>query len=354
MNYARGKDRVVRPSYNGGLVALREALAARGFALKPENATLESGKGGGLEATVEPGRVRLRIERRSSVQSVLNAVRGGLSTDARGRRLLFLVPHLTPGMLDECRKAGVCAADSDGNILLAVPGLYVEHYRQKPRTSRPSLTGSVFTARSSRLVRALLAKYPCACRQTELVEWTGVSPGYVSTRIKTLEGDGYVRRDGEKVRLTEPDRLLTDWARSYRFDRHLRLRYAISMASYEQGLDKVKAEMDRLGLRCAFTGWSAAYLAAPFGEPENIMAYVSGRPDPRQLRFLHPVDDGGDVVLLIPHDEGVFQFAVDLPGKPLLVSYAQLYVDLTRMSGRAPEQADVVRKKCLTFTEAPA
>ena len=303
---------------------------------------------------MDPGGVRLRIERRSSVQSVLNAVRGGLSTDASGRRLLFLVPHLTSGTLDECRKAGVCVADSDGNILLATPGLYVEHYRQKPRTSRPSLTGSVFTARSSRLVRALLAKYPCACRQTELVEWTGVSPGYVSTRIKALEGDGYVRRDGEKVRLTEPDRLLTDWARSYRFDRHLRLRYAISMASYKQGLDKVKAEMDRLGLRYAFTGWSAAYLAAPFGEPENIMAYVSGHPDPKQLRFLHPVDEGGEVVLLIPHDEGVFQFAVDLPGKPSLVSYAQLYVDLTRMSGRAPEQADVVRKKCLTFAEASA
>ena len=65
-------------------------------------------------------------------------------------------------------------------------------------------------------------------------------------------------------------------------------------------------------------------------------------------------DKGGEVVLLIPHDEGVFQLTVDLPGKPSLVSYAQLYVDLTRMSGRAPEQADVVRKKCLAFAEEPA
>lgn len=194
---------------------------------------------------------------------------------------------------------------------------------------------------------------PSQCRQAELVEWTGVSPGYVSTRIKALEGEGYVCRDGESIRLTEPDRLLNDWSRSYRFDRHLRLHYAVSMASYEQGLDKVKAEMDRLGLRCAFTGWSAAYLAAPFGEPKNIMAYVNGRPDQKQLRFLHRVDAGGDVVLLLPHDEGVFQFTIDLPGKPSLVSYAQIYVDLTRMSGRAPDQADVVRKKYLTFAKEP-
>jgi DNA-binding Lrp family transcriptional regulator len=335
-------------NFDEGVMKLKAVMALRGFTLALEGPMLVRG---GVDAILNPGGVKLHIERRSSIQSALNAVRGGLPTEVNGRRVLFLVPGLTAGMLAECREEGLCVADAAGNIFLATSGIYIEHYLQKGRAIRPTVAGSIFTARSSRIIRALLARYPKACRQKELAEWTGVSPGYVSTRIRMMERDGYIVHEGESIRISEPDRLLTAWAGSYRFDRHRRLHYAISMTSYEQGCGKVQAELKRIGLQYAFTGWAAAYFVAPYGEPENIMAYVSRYPDPDVLRFLHPVDEGGGVLLLVPHDEGVLQFPVNLPGKPPLVSYAQLYIDLVRMSGRAPEQAEFVRKKCLVFEE---
>ena len=340
-----------RKTFKEGLDVLQKALSERGFSVETD--PISSPGSEDAEIVIHPGKVRLTVNVKPSIHTALSMRRVIEPVNAKWKSLL-IVPRLTSTTFDECRAIGLCVADTEGNILLNVPGLYLERYRQKVRSSKPTSTGTVFTARASRLVRALLSKYPQTCQQSDLAEQTGVSPGYVSTRIQAMEKEGYVTRTGGLVRLVEPDRFLTDWSQRCRFDRHLRFRYAISMASYEQGLDKLHQELTRLNIRYAFTGWSGAFLAAPYGEPESIMAYVSSAPKEASLRALSPVESGSDVILLVPHDEGVFQFCnADLHKGPV-VSYGQLYVDLTNMTGRAPEQAEVLRKKRLMFKEVDA
>ena len=337
--------------FDEGIKVLMKVLAERSFTLKVQASFNSEGSQRGGMGTVEPGHNRLRIRTWANIHAALNA-KGTLNHLKNGPpedRTLAIVPRLTLGTIDECREHGLCAVDADGNFLLTLPGLHLERYRQHVRSVRPTTSGSIFTARASRIVRALFAKHPKACRQIELVEWTKVSPGHVSNSIRAMEAEGYVSRDNESVRLSDPDRLLTDWSARYRFDRHLRRRYALAMASYEQGVEKVKIELSRLGIRHAFTGWTGAYLLAPYGEPETIMAYSAGLPDEDKLKALQPVENGGNVILLVPHDEGVFQFGIEGVNHTPIVSHAQLYVDLTRMPGRAPEQAEVIRKKFLRF-----
>ena len=80
------------------------------------------------------------------------------------------------------------------------------------------------------------------------------------------------------------------------------------------------------------------------------MAYVEKFPDLRDSSVLFPLQKGqnGNVLLLEPHDEGVFQFIEKQNDNPV-VSAPQLYLDMSRMPGRAKEQAEAIREKLLNY-----
>jgi hypothetical protein len=74
------------------------------------------------------------------------------------------------------------------------------------------------------------------------------------------------------------------------------------------------------------------------------MAFVDDVPRECEELGLYPVQDNENVLLIVPNDQGVFQFTQKIKGKKL-VSDAQIYVDLKRLSGRAGEQANVLRDR---------
>ena len=270
--------------------------------------------------------------------------------DAEGGVPVLVTSRLTRGSFDRCRELGVWAIDLCGNMFLSLRGIYVERYvdSKPPRCGRSA--GTVFTAKGSRIVRALLADASRRWSQAELVEATGVTSGYVSTRVRLLLQGGYCRTRLNLISVAEPDRLLDDWRAAYRFDRHRAHAFAMSMASYEQGLGRLSDELLRCGVRFAFTGWSGAFLRAPYGTSDALMAYVDRVPAEQERRVLHPVQRQGNVTLLVPQDDGVFQFTEQsVHGE--VVSDAQLFLDLSNMPGRAVEQADVVREQFLHFSE---
>jgi hypothetical protein len=265
--------------------------------------------------------------------------------------ILLLVRDLTRSTLDQCVEAGLCVLTESGNGYIRFPRfLYHRFVTSKSRRESSSGPGSIFSAKASRLIRAMLARYPEPWSQSGLVNEIYVSPGYVSTVIKKMLNADYVRRDKDRLRVVDPDRLLNDWAARYRFDRHTRSRYAMSMGEYGQGLRKFQQEMRRQSLHYALTGWSAAYLRAPYGVPDSIVAYVERPISSSPLRSLHEVHSQGNVLVLVPQDDGVFQFCQETEFGPV-VADAQCYLDLLNLPGRAPEQAEVLREKQLTFTE---
>ena len=298
------------------------------------------------------GEERLALEFKSAVfpQSI-KAIANQQRLDPSCPHRLLIVARLTQSSFDRCREHGVCVVDLSGNAFIDLPGVYVERYVEQKPPTRTGSSGTAFTAKGSRLVRAFLADVSKTWSQAELVEATGVSAGYVSTRVRMLLAKGYCRKSGDRVSVAEPDQLLDDWAAAYRFDRHSGHQFAISMASYEQGLEKLAAELRRCGVRFAFTGWSGAFLRAPYAISDVLMAYVDRLPDEKNQRIIHPVPKQGNAILLRPHDEGVFQFTQQQGDFVEVVSDAQLFIDLSKMPGRATEQANVLREQRLTFSE---
>jgi len=268
--------------------------------------------------------------------------------------LLLIVRRISRPSFERCRQSGLCVLDLEGSAYLKLPGVYVERYTESKPQARPRVAGTVFTAASSRIVRALLADPRRVWTQPELAWATQISAGYVSTRVRLLLEQGYVRSRAGAISLADPGRLLDDWGTFYRFDRHRQHRFALSMANYEQGIGKLTAELRRCGVAFAYTGWTGAFLRSPYGIPTVLMAYVDRLPPSDDTKTLHPVQSEANLVLLLPHDEGVFQFTQDCGDQGWVVSDAQLYVDLMKMPGRAREQADALRQQRLDYSEVRA
>ncbi|MBL7076630.1 MAG: hypothetical protein ISS31_04075 [Kiritimatiellae bacterium] len=265
--------------------------------------------------------------------------------------LVVLVRDLTRSTLDQCIESGLCVLTEGGNGYIRFTRfLYHRFVPAKSRRKSSSGPGSIFSAKASRIVRAMLARYPDPWSQSALVGEADISRGYVSSVVKKMLDADYVRRDNGRLRVVDPDRLLDDWAARYRFDRHNRSRFAISMGEYGQGLRKFQQEMRRHDIRCALTAWSAAYLRASYGSPDSIVAYVDRPVFSLNLRSLHEVEGKGNVLVLVPQDEGVFQFGQETD-LGYVVSDVQCYLDLLNLPGRASEQAEVLREKRLDFKE---
>lgn len=267
-------------------------------------------------------------------------------------RLLLVVPHLTPALLDACRKSRISAADLNGRLYLRAPGLLVElpalsgrrfRFEQEPR--------NVFVGKSVRIVRALLADPHRPWRQAELVTRTGATSGLVSRIVTHLERQGLLSRSGSGKRfrtyqLLSPDALLDAWAEADDFARRVTThRYHCLEQDPKQLARKLRNALTPHGPDFAFTQWIAAWLRAPYTEPPLISLYVPQLPSPDLLASLglQPVAEGGRVWFHLPTDEGVFletQVVDNLP----VVSDAQIYLDLQATGLRGPEQARALRE----------
>jgi hypothetical protein len=214
----------------------------------------------------------------------------------------------------------------------------------KPR--RLSVSGTPFTAKASRIVRAFLSEPQREWSQSELVHDTGVTQGYASKCLKMLAEHSYITSSRGRWRLQEPAALLDDWSAHYRFDRHRLYRFAFSSPSYDDGLQRLGKELGDAGIRYAYTGWSGAHLRAPYAIPPKTMAFVDAIPvEPKKLG-LFPVEEKENVLLIVPNDEGVLQFT-QIVNQLVVASDAQIFIDLIRLSGRAKEQADVLRDRVM-------
>lgn len=258
--------------------------------------------------------------------------------------LLIATNRLTQGMLVRFREKGISVLDSDGNGYVRLPGYTYDHYVQPPRRRRPPSKGTPFSSKASRIVRALLSQPRKQWTPADLIPQIKITQGYASTELAKMRDSGYISISNHKIHLLDPEALLDDWAVFYRFDRHIQYRYAFNARSYEEGLAKIADALKSANIGFAFTGWSGAYLRAPYGIPQQWMAFISAIPEKPERFGLHPVQGGENAILIIPHDEGVFQFSRIINDLPV-VSDPQLYIDLRKMPGRAFEQAQELRRK---------
>ena len=104
-------------------------------------------------------------------------------------------------------------------------------------------------------------------------------------------------------------------------------------------------------LRHAATGLAGAWLLTQFASFRTVTMYVEHAPSPESLREIgfSELAKGGNVWLVVPNDESVFEGAA-VRSDEWCVHPIQVYLDLKAHPERAKEAAEMLRKQYLDWT----
>ena len=258
---------------------------------------------------------------------------------------LLITAKLTENMLNLCREHRVNCLDLNGLVWIRHEGVFIERAARAKSAFKPAQPApDVFSPKSSRFIRAVLAQKNRAWSQAELIAATQLSSGLVSRLTRYLENEGFLKREDRIIRVVRPLELLDAWAAQDRWAKRVTLRQYTLLTTNLEALAEslVRAAAAK---PIAFTQWFAANQRFPYTPAPVLSAYVSTFPDESLLTTLkaRPVNEGGRLWLIVPNDPGVFQHTRVVRDLPLVCD-PQIYLDLLPVGLRGPDQAQALRQ----------
>lgn len=297
-----------------------------------------------LEVQNEGSRQKLLVEirnpgtpslLRTAIASLQTTIQKTTSSHVYG---IVAAPYVSEIGFQLCRQAGVGCFDLAGNCLLNFGSVYIE-VAGKPNPSPSSEMPSLFSPKSSRIPRVLLSNFSRRWQVQELAMEAGVSLGLASRIKEALVEEGYIVQEARRLKLVSPSQLLEAWAHVYSFKKNEILE-CYSLLDIPKLEAELHAFCERNKIRSAFTLFSGSARVAPYVRINKAFLYVEESLD----RFVKALDlklgiSGSNLMLLRPHDEGVFYNTQHIESFPV-VSDLQLYLDLRSFKGRGVEAAD--------------
>jgi hypothetical protein len=250
-------------------------------------------------------------------------------------------PFITAEGAAVCREENVGYFDFAGNCRLAFGNYFIERTGNPNPFTRNRVTAMprLYAAKSERVLRALFADTTKAWKVVPLAESVHVSLGTVSTVRTLLLEREWAKETGEGIQLTQPQKLLADWAAVWARRREQPKTYftLTPLADAERQMaDFARQQKSPFAL----TGAAGAWRVAPMTKYVRTQAYWEG--DPAELAEgvgLKPAEAGANVHILVPRDEGVFFQLEEIDGIPV-VAPLQLYLDLQRDPARGEDAAE--------------
>jgi len=240
---------------------------------------------------------------------------------------IFAAPFISKSAAEICLEGDAGYIDLAGNCRLAFDGIYIERQGQPNRFVSSRSLRSLYQARSSRVLRALLFNPNLTWKLSDLSEAAGVSIGQVFNVKKVLVDREWAVFDKDGLRLVQPQQVLRDWGSHYTFRKNSLFNFH-SLDAPPEMESKLTERLSAEGLRYALTSFSAFYRLAPGAGHKQVFAYVDGDINHiAALLDLKPADSEPNVTLMLPYDEGVFFGMKQIQGINT-VSQIQAYLDL--------------------------
>lgn len=258
---------------------------------------------------------------------------------------VFIGPYISPKAAEICEQAGVGYIDFSGNCRLSFQEVYIEKTGNPNAFSEKRDLRSLYSPKAENVLRVILTNPLKAWKIRELADEGEVSVGQVAKVKKILlNREWLIEADG--MVLSEPERLLSEWARNYNFRKNrVRDFYSLkSISEIEFSLANLcKAEK----LTYALTSFSGAARLSPAVRYQRVFAYIEDtKKDVAGLLNFKEVPSGANVSLLTPYDEGIFYGSQDINGVRI-ASPIQIYLDLKTYRGRGEEAADVLLEQVI-------
>jgi hypothetical protein len=254
-------------------------------------------------------------------------------------------PFLTRSTRDRLRAENLNFLDLTGNIrlILTRPGLFVETQgsdrdpwpKQQPGRS---LRG----AKAARIVRALCDFAP-PFPISELAGKANVDISYASRLVEWLSREALLeRRRRGPVDSVDKAALIRRWAQDYEVLSTNDARAYLD----PRGVENLVRSLSEGAVRgrYAITGSIAANRIAPIAPARLAMLYVDDIESAAAALQVRSTETGGNVILLGPFDDVVFERTWQDAGL-ILVAVSQAAVDLMTGPGRAPSEANVILER---------
>lgn len=259
---------------------------------------------------------------------------------------VFAAPYISDDGMEICRQEGIGCIDEAGNCLLSLEGAYIEIRGKKNPSPEARSIKSLFSPKSSRIIRALVSDTERWWQVQELAATADISLGLVSRlKQRLLEEDLVIERE-RRIRVRSPKKMIDDWTTVYRYKRN-RVAEFYSQDEIKKVESDVASWCDAHDVAYALAMFSAARCIAPHVRMNKTFLFVDTDPDTvaSALGF-HRVSSGANVVLLQPFDASVFFDARECEGLRI-VSAIQTYLDLKTYRGRGEEAADFLMEHVL-------
>jgi hypothetical protein len=280
-----------------------------------------------VKSVGEPRQVRYAIQQLREYRA--------RTEDAYG---VIAAPYISNDTARLCKGNGMGYIDLAGNCFLNFDQVYIEQKNYPNPTVEKRQLRSLFTPKSSRVLRVMLANPRRSWQVQKLAQEANVSLGLafkIKERLLDLE---YAREEKKNILLNRPGELLDKWADNYSLRRNRMYDYF--------GFEEPKEIEQRLAGYCqereipyALTLFSGAALVAPFARYTRGFAYVSeGIPELAGSVELKEVSSGPNFTILEPYDKGVFYGSRKIGGLEVACD-VQLYLDLVGYKGRGEESA---------------
>ena len=309
-----------------------------------------------MDALIDVGRRTFAVEWRATsaaapVAMAAEQVRESAAEVGSDVVPLVAVPFMGQVGRQQCQEAGVGWLDLSGNARISAAGIRVLVKGQPNRFKRRGRPSSVFAPKSARIARWLLLHPHHPMSQREIAQATDMDEGFTSRIVSRLEDDQLIRRleDGS-VTVRDPDLLLDAWGEDYEFSKHRILRGHAAARSGDALLGQLSERLRMEDIPYAATGLAAAWRMTRFAAFRIVTLYLGGVPGQAVLERLgiREEEQGANVWLVLPNDQGVFHGATDWKGVRC-VHPVQVYLDLLAHPERARDAAERIRQEYLNW-----
>ena len=295
-----------------------------------------------FETTTGTGRRKILVEVKSIgepryVRYAIQQLKEYLTQfeDAYG---VVAAPYISSDTAGICRENNVGYIDLAGNCLLRFDQVNIERQNFPSVNLEKRTIRSIFTPKSSRILRVMLCNPKRSWQLQELANEAKVSLGLAFKVKKRLFDLEYAREENKNICLNRPGDLLDKWTENYSFRKN-RMSDYFSTVEPKELERKIAEYCQDKRIPYALTLFSGVALVAPFARYIRGFVYVANKiQEVAKSLELKKVSSGPNFTILEPYDEGVFYARRETQGI-IVACDVQLYLDLIGYRGRGEESA---------------
>lgn len=251
---------------------------------------------------------------------------------------IFMAPYISVEAGEVLAENNAGYMDFSGNCRLSFGGIYIERKGNPNAFTVKRDLRKLYSPKAERVLRVLLSAAKKPWKMAELAGEAGVSLGQIANVKNALAEREWLDTSAPGLRLSDPAAVLSQWAQNYDFRKNtLKECYSVkSLAETEATLEELCAKN---GIRFALAGFSAAARFWPAVRYQRAMAYVGEfRAELFAAAGIKEVESGGNLLLMLPYDVGLFYGAGKMNGGTV-AGAVQTYLDLAGYKGRGAEAA---------------